>query len=123
MNYEQLVRKINSAGAWFIVSFMGEFVINYPKFCDDQDKRNEFAEYIQAEYGKALDYEYSSTRTKCSAIISIIEAGKVIEALQFVLQTNDKKVIKESKENAQALLDAISVGKIVLPEPKTKINI
>lgn len=53
MNYEQLVRKINSAGAWFIGSFMGEFVINYPKFCDDQDKRNEFAEYIQAEYGKA----------------------------------------------------------------------
>lgn len=70
-----------------------------------------------------MDYEYSSTRTKCSAIISIIEAGKVIEALQFVLQTNDKKVIKESKENAQALLDAISVGKIVLSEPKTKINI
>lgn len=65
MNYEQLVRKINSAGAWFVGSFMGEVLIKYPEFCDDQIRRNEFIEYIHEEYGKALDYKFSSTKTKC----------------------------------------------------------
>ena len=117
MNYQQLVNRINSAGAWFVGSFMGEFVVNYPKICNDANRKAEFIDYIHEEYGKALEYEESSTKTKCGAMIAIIEAGKVKEAMEFVLQTNDKKVIKESKENAQALLDAIEEGKIVLPEP------
>ena len=117
MTYQQLVKKINSAGAWFVGSFMGEFVVNYPKFCNDSNRKADFIDYIHNEYGKALEYKYSSTKTKCNAIISIIEAGKVREAMEFVLQTNDKKVIKESKENAQALLDAIEEGKIIIPEP------
>ena len=46
MTYQQLVKIINSAGAWFVGSFMGEFVINYPKFCNDLNRKADFIDYI-----------------------------------------------------------------------------
>ena len=116
MTYEQMVKKIKTAGTWFVGSFMGEFLINYPEFCKDVNKKIEFIKYIHEEYGVSLEYTYGSTKTKCYAVIAIIENGKVIDALEYVLRGNDKKIFDGAKENAHVLIDEIQKGRIKLPK-------
>ena len=118
MTYMELERKIRTAGTWFVGSFMREFIINYPKYKDSPEEKVRFIEYMHSEYGKNLDYAYDSTKTKCYAVIAIIEAGKVMDALEYVFNSNENKVVEGAFENAQYLLDEIIAGKITLPEAK-----
>ena len=48
--------------------------------------------------------------------MSIIEGGRVIDALDHVLQSTENKVPEEARENANELLDAIIAGKVILPK-------
>lgn len=96
---------------------MREFIIKYSEYKDSSEDKSKFIEYMHSEYGKSLEYTYDTTRTKCYAVMAIIEAGKVLDALEFVFNSNDNKVIGETFENAQYLLDEIIAGKISLPEP------
>ena len=116
MTYSEMERKIRTAGTWFIGSFMREFIIKYPEYKDCSEDKVEFIEYIHYEYGKNLNYSYDSTKTKCYALISIIEAGKILDALEYVFNSNENKVAEGAFENAQYLLDEIISGKIHLPE-------
>ncbi len=115
MTYEQLLRKIQTAGTWFIGVFMEEFLISYAKISSDSSKKVDFIKYIHNEYGKNLDYEFDTTKTKCYALFSIIEGKRVLDALDYVIQSNDKKVSIDAKENATHCLDRIVKDEIVLP--------
>lgn len=115
MTYSEMVRKIQTAGTWFVGSFMGEILLHYSECCDDVEKKVSFIDYMHKEYGEALEYTYDTTKTKCYAVFSIIKEQKVIEALDYVLQSNDKKTFDGGKENAQAVLDSIRDGKYKLP--------
>lgn len=115
MTYSEMGRKIQTAGTWFVGSFMGEILLHYLECCDDVEKKLSFIEYMHKEYGEALEYTYDTTKTKCYAVFSIIKEQKVVEALDYVLQSNDKKVFDGGKENAQAVLDSIRDGKYKLP--------
>ena len=120
MTYKELDRKIRTAGTWFVGSFMREFIIKYPEYKNSPEDRCKFIEYIHSEYGENCGYTYDSTKTKCYAVIAIIEAGKVMDALEYVFNSNENKVAEGTIENAQYLLDEIIAGKITLPELKEK---
>ena len=116
MTYKQMTDKIKSAGAWYTGTFLGEVLQAYPGLCDDSEKRKEFIEYMHNEYGEGLEYTYDTTKTKVNALISIIEGGRTLDAIDYVIQCNEKKVLESAAENATALLDAIISGKISLPK-------
>lgn len=115
MTYEQMIRKIQTAGSWFTGVFMEEILRAYPKIHDDANEKMKFIEYMHSEYGKNLDYEFDSTKTKCYAIIAIIREHRVLDALDYVIQSNDKKVDPDAKENAMELLDKIVKDEVILP--------
>ena len=93
MTYMEIERKIRTAGTWFVGSFMREFIVKYSEYKDSSEGKIKFIEYMHSEYGKSLEYTYDTTRTKCYAVMAIIEAGKVLDALEFVFNSNDNKVI------------------------------
>ena len=115
MTYAQMERKIRTAGSWFVGAFMGEFLAKYPQYSEDSSSRVSFIQYIHREYGENLDYSYESTKTKCYALISIIENHVVLEALEYVINSNENKVGADAIENAIELADAISKGIVALP--------
>ena len=94
---------------------MGEILHNYSCINNDSEKTSEFIKYMHNEYCKNLGYEFGSTRTKCYAVLSIIRERRVLDALEYVLESNDQKVDADAKENAVLLLDKIISKEIVLP--------
>ena len=70
---------------------------------------------MHEEYGKNLGYGFDSTKSKCYAVLAIIKEGRVLDALDYVIQSNDKKVPYEAKGNEMHCLDKITADEIVLP--------
>ena len=70
---------------------------------------------MHKEYGEARDYTFETTKTKCYAVISIIESNRVLDAIEYVINSDDKRVPDYAKENAYLLLDAIVRDEIILP--------
>ena len=115
MTYTQMVRKINTAGAWFTGVFMGELLVRYPQYQQDQASRVAFIQYMHQEYGVNLNYTYDTTKTKCYALISLIENRMVSQTLDYIIQCNESKIGKEPIEHAQLLKEAIVQGKVNIP--------
>jgi len=110
-SYADLVRLCKTAGLWYVGSFMMEFLDHRDEW-SDPEKKNDFIKYMFDEYG-AGDTDISGTTTRVNAMIRIVESRKVVEALQLVLDSNDKKLgCDESKINAQFCLDLIAKGEI-----------
>lgn len=113
-SYEDMKDVIESAGAWFIGSFMMEFVDNYEKFQDKKTK-TEYIEYFLKEYD-VVTSDFQQLRNRINVAIRIIESGMVEKAMEYVLERNDNNMdCAESKVNAQYLLDCLDRGKSVLP--------
>ena len=115
MTYTEMLDKIHSAGAWFVGVFMGEFVNRYDDYNKDTASRASFINYIHKEYGEKLGYSYDSTKTKSYALMSIIREGRVVDALEHVINCNEKKVPEDAVDNAMEVIDAIVKGNIKLP--------
>ena len=115
MTYAVMLEKIQSAGAWFVGVFMGEFLVKYPDYSKDTASRVAFINYIHEEYGRNLEYSFDSTKTKCYALMSIISGGRVMDALEHVVNCNEKKVSEDAINSAMELIDAIVKEKITLP--------
>ena len=110
--YAKLIDVCRSAGLWYVGSYIGEFLRN-DKWRNPETK-DEFIEYMYREYG-AGDSDISGTITRVNCLIRIVESGYVIDALNMVLEANDKKLgCNQSKINAQATLDLIKNGKLKL---------
>ncbi len=116
MDYIKFRTKMKTAGAEFIGVFMREILHEYPKFCDDIDKRVEFIKYFHNEYGIGRDYTFDTTKAKCYAVIEIIKAGRVLDAIEYIIESNDKKVPEYAYLAATDLLDDIVKEKVLLPE-------
>ncbi|MBE5954976.1 MAG: hypothetical protein E7253_00820 [Lachnospiraceae bacterium] len=113
--YEDMKEAIEKAGAWFIGSFMLEFVDNYEKF-QDRTAKKAYIEYFMKEYDVVTD-DINQLRNRINLAIRIIESGMVIDAMEFVLNTNDDKIgCDESKVNAKYLLECLKNGESVLPD-------
>ena len=116
-------KKMKTAGAWFVGVFMREILHEYPEFCNDVKKRSEFIKYFHKEYGENLGYTFDTTKAKCYAVIEIIKAGRVLDAIEYVIESNDKKVPEDAFWAASDLLDDIIKEKIVLPEAVEEVEV
>lgn len=47
MTYEEMVRKIKTAGAWFTGAFLGEFVVRYHEWHDEKDGKVDFISLLE----------------------------------------------------------------------------
>ena len=115
MTYTEMIDKIHTAGTWFVGSFLGEFLVKYPDYSNDVASRVAFINYIHKEYGDNLGYSLDSTKAKSYALMSIIRGNRTIDALEHVINCNEKKVSEDAIENAVATLDAIMNKGIKLP--------
>ena len=116
MTFEQLKRKINTAGAGFVGMFMHEFLAKYPEYSSDSTNKAIFIRHIHEEYGENMGWTYDSTKTKCYALISIIENRRVLDALEHVVNCNEKKISPPTAiDNAMECIDMLAKGKLVLP--------
>lgn len=113
-NYADLKEAIEKAGAWFIGSFMMEFVDNYNKF-QDRKSKTEYIEYFMKEYD-VVTTDINQLRNRINLAIRIIESEMVEDAMKYVISRNDNKIdCGESKINAQFLLNCLENGDCVLP--------
>ena len=107
--------EINHAGAWFIGSFMVEFVDHYEEF-QKKHTKEQFIDYFYNEYYRNIGTK-KDLRNRVNIAIRIIESGLVSDAMHHVLATNDSKIgCEESKINARLMLDCLKDGSSVLPE-------
>lgn len=114
-SYAELDRAIKSAGAWFIGSFMVEFVDEFDKLAD-KDKKKDFIEYFYKEYYEGIG-DKKELIDKINIAIRIIESEMVEEAMKYVLDCNDKKIgCDMSKTNAILLMERLADGTSILPE-------
>lgn len=112
--YEDMVWAIQKAGAWFIGSFMIEFVDSYEEF-QDKTRKARFISNFMEEYDSVTD-DIEQLRNRINLAIRIIESDMVEDAMEFVLNTNDFKLgCDESKTNAQFMLDRLKTGESKLP--------
>lgn len=112
--YEDMKWAIEKAGAWFIGSFMVEFVDSYMEF-QNKNSKTKFIEHFMEEYDVVTD-DINQLRNRINLAIRIIESGMVEDAMEFVLNTNDEKLgCDESKVNAQFMLDRLKSGESKLP--------
>ncbi len=111
--YQDMKEAIESAGAWFIGSYMIEFVDNYEKFQDKETKRA-FLNYFMNEYDVTTDF--NQLRNRVNIAIRIIESGMVEKAMEYVISRSDRNMkCEESKVNARFLLECLKNGQSKLP--------
>lgn len=112
--YKEMKWAIEKAGAWFIGSFMCELVDCYMEF-QNKNSKTKFIEHFMEEYDGVTD-DMNQLRNRINLAIRIIESGMVIDAMEYVLNTNDEKLgCSESKINAQFMIDRIRSGESKLP--------
>ena len=108
-NHFELKDVCRSAGLWYVGSFMLEFLKRKAEW-QDADRKQEFIKSLYLEY-PGIDDDISGTTTRANAMIRIIESDKVKDAMQLVLDANEKKLgCMETKTNAKAVLDMIENG-------------
>lgn len=112
--YKDMEWAIQKAGAWFIGSFMVEFVDSYEQF-QNKNTKADFLSYFMKEYDCVTDDE-NQLRNRVNLAIRIIESGMVEDAMEYVINTNDEKLgCDESKTNARFMLERLKSGESKLP--------
>ena len=110
-NQTELVEVCRSAAYWYVGSYMLEFLM-WREQWENPDTKPAFIQYMFAEYGGG-DNNISGTRTRVNAMIRIIESRKVEEALELVLNTDDRKLgCAQAKINARETLMRLRNGQI-----------
>ena len=112
--YKDMGWAIQKAGAWFIGSFMVEFVDSYEQF-QNKNTKADFLDYFMKEYDVVTEDE-NQLRNRVNLAIRLIESGMVEDAMEYVLNTNDDKLgCDESKTNAKFMLERLKSGESKLP--------
>lgn len=112
-NHFELIDVCRKATSYFVGSFMIEMIMRRKEW-ENPETKTAFIESFHKEY---FDWDdkctISRTRNRVNLVIRIIESGLVEDALQYVLDSNDRKMnIPEAKENAEYTLDLIKSGKL-----------
>lgn len=96
----QYIRAYRSAGLWFVGMYMEAFLLRIDELVDDNSKAK-LIEEIYDNGENTFDKDLSGTRTRVNSLYRIIKAGREIEALKKVIQSD-----RVAKENPQAIIDA-----------------
>ena len=114
MDYAWVRRKINTIGVWYLVTFIGKIIKNYIEFSDVDKKQHAVGNMKQAAFGGEISD--ASATVKVDAILMIIRAQKVVEALEIIIkETSPNKVPPNTIEKATSILEEIKRGTIELP--------
>lgn len=112
-SYADMEDLIQSSEVWFVGSFMIEILNNYSKLRNKESKK-EFIKNFQNSYVSLTSEKRTRNRINC--VIRIIESNMVKKAMEYVLNTNDKKIgCEESKNNAKYILEKIKSNELELP--------
>ena len=91
-----------------------DVLFDFDKLQDKQTK----TEYIKELYKECDSWardEYDM-RNKINVLIRIIESNMVVQAMEYVLKANSRKLdIPDIKENAQLVLTHLETDKLKLP--------
>ena len=66
MNYEKLVRKVQTAGTWFTGVFLREILRNYPVIVNDKKKRKDCTS------PECFEHQNTILKTACFFLIMIL---------------------------------------------------
>ncbi|MHA6261487.1 hypothetical protein ACXYMX_16630 [Sporosarcina sp. CAU 1771] len=101
MQDKVLKRNIESAGGWFVAEYGALIRTKFNQLENDKDFKSEFVREVFHSQGR--DKDYGGTRTRVNAVIRIYKSNKMIEALEYVIDSkrinNDEpKAVKMAKE-------------------------
>lgn len=112
---KQFVQAYRSAGLWFVALYMEAFTLRYDELQDEIKKKYMITEIYNN--GDGPDKDEGGTRTRVNSLLRIIEAGRIIEALKVVADSNRLKFdFPNAVKTATELLSRISKGEFVFPE-------
>lgn len=113
-NESELKEVIRTATVGFVGCFMGCIIHDFEKLQDKQSKTEYIKELFKECDSWAKD-EYDM-RNKINIIIRIIESDMVVQAMEYVLKANSRKLdVPEIKENAKLVLEHLESGKLKVP--------
>jgi hypothetical protein len=96
MQDKTLKRNIESAGGWFVGEYIALILSKFNELENDKDFKNEFVREVFNSQGR--DKDYGGTRTRVNAVIRIIKSDKVIEALEYIVDS-----VRINKEEPKAV--------------------
>lgn len=101
------------ASSYFVGSFMLEMIKRRSEW-ENADTKKGFIEDLHSKYFSWDEkWPISRTRNYVNAVIRIIESRRVEDALEYVIDSNDKRMdIRQAKENAKETLELIQSGKL-----------
>ena len=85
MQDKTLKRNIESAGGWFVGEYTSLILSKFNELENDKDFKNEFVREVFISQGR--DKDYGGTRTRVNAVIRIVKSDKVIEALEYIVDS------------------------------------
>lgn len=100
-----LKRNIESAGGWFVGEYAALIQNKFNQLEKDKEFKSEFVREVF--HSQRRDKDYGGTRTRVNAVLRIIKSNKMIEALEYVIDSNrinkdEPKAVQMAKE---ALMD------------------
>lgn len=111
--YSELVDVCRKATCYFVGSFTLELIMRREEW-EDPKRKTAFIESFHKEYF-AWDEEggIARTRNRVNCVIRIIESRMVEKALQYVIDSNKRKMdIPEARECARETLARINSGEL-----------
>lgn len=87
INNEQFKRAYQSAGVGFICQYITYFLENKKRLEDREEKRKIIEEIYEASNDKYI----TATRTRVNALLKIIQANRVKESLEVVINSKQTR--------------------------------
>ncbi|WP_297632943.1 hypothetical protein [uncultured Clostridium sp.] len=87
INNEQFKRAYQSAGVGFICKYIAYFLENKKRLEDREEKRK----IIEEIYEESNDKYITATRTRVNALLKIIQANRVKESLEVVINSKQTR--------------------------------
>ncbi|MDW0111142.1 hypothetical protein [Sporosarcina aquimarina] len=79
-------RLIASAGAWFVGEYAAVMIERFTELESNKRYKSEFIEDIYNSLGR--DRNLDGTSTRVNAVLRIIRSNKIVEALEYVIQSD-----------------------------------
>lgn len=112
-DYFELKDVCRKATSYFVGAFMLEMIMRRKEW-ENPETKTSFIESLHKEYfAWDENCKIDRTRNRVNVVIRIIESGMVEDALQYVIDSNNRKMdIPEARENAIKTLERIKSGEL-----------
>jgi len=106
MEDKELIRNIELAGDWFLGEYAMLVIENYYNLMNSKDYKSKFVKDLFKKSG--YDNDYAATRLRVNSVLHIIESEKMVEALQYIINSDilaqeDPKAFEMAKDTLKIL--------------------